>query len=360
MRATIVSQAAWTRNIRAGSKDVVTFPFQPSHYDGPATFPTSHDVLIGSRLDSKHLGMYADFLQYHPGNTLWHDAISRRLEWLPQYPALPRGLQLDLARGIVDDVVEAKASRFLYQVPASGKWIVLDRGAAENLTSQELFLRSNPVLQCLDREIRFLRSNCVYGPLRDTKLCRLDSSLVISLLDRIRHSSLRRVLASRDQGVPPLPTTARRISFQPRRSCCFRTLTTVRAETQIPSLTRKEKDKTRDSPVPLEGDIVQVLHGATIDDESGSIVPAWWLGKVVTVHPLGAFHVWLEASDAIEPFGATLVCSVVDDACMDTAEQYEGWMRSANGTYTNEYESELEIYEADDSDVDELGDESDE
>jgi hypothetical protein len=360
MRKSMVSQASWTRDIRDGNKDVVTFPFQPGDYEGPATSPTSLDVLIGSRLDSKHLGMYADFLQYHPGNKLWHDAILSRLEWLPQYSALPRGMEEELARRIVDDVVETKASRFLYQVPSSGKWIVLDRDAAANLTTQEIFLRSHPALQCLAREIRFLRSDCLYGPLRDTKLCRLDSSLLNSLVDRIRHPSMRRTTASRDQAVQLQPSPARSASLQPRRSCCTRTPTTVYAAEKIPSsISQSEKNKIRTSLVPQEGDTVQVLHGAMIDDASGGIVPAWWLGKVATVHPLGTFHVWLEASDASEPFGATLVCSVVDDDCMDAAEQYEGWVRSANGTYMNAYESELEFHEAEDSALDFLEHETD-
>jgi hypothetical protein len=359
MRNGIVSQAAWTRDIRHGSKDVVTFPFQPSDYEGPATSPTSLDVLIGSRLDSKHLGMYADFLQYHPGNKLWHDAILSRLAWLPPYSTLPRGLEEELARRIVDDVVGTMASRFLYQSPSSGKWIVLDHEAAANLTIQEIFLRSHPVLQCLAREIRFLRSDCLHGPLRDTKLCRLDSSLINSLDDRTRNPSMRRTRASRDEAVQLQPSTARCANFQPRRSCCTRTPTTAYAAQKIPPTSICEKSTIRASLVPQEGDTVQVLHGATIDDASGSIVPAWWLGKVATVHPLGTFHMWLEASDAIEFFGATLVCSVVDEDCMDAAEQYEGWMRLANGSYMNAYESELEFYESEDSDVDFLEDETD-
>jgi hypothetical protein len=352
MRKTIVSRAAWTRDIREGKKDVVTFPFQPSDYQGAATSPTSHDVLVGSRLDSKHLGMYSDFLKYHPGNRRWHETILRQLEWLPHFPALPRGLQHDLANRIVDDVAESKASRFLYQVPSSGKWIVLDRDASVNLTMQELFLGSHPVLQCLAREIRFLRSDCVYGPLRDTKLCRIDSSLVHSLLDQMRHPSTRRNTVSQDQIV-----STRGTSLHLRQCCCnYRTLTRHAAATTPSSIVRNDKNKIRAPSAPQEGDIVQVLHGAMINDESGGIVPAWWLGKVATVHPLGTLYVWLEASDAIEAFASSLVCSAVDDDCMDAAEEYDGWMRSENGTYVNKNESELEVYEMDDSEAEEIDD----
>ena len=163
-----------------------------------------------------------------------------------------------------------------------------------------------------------------------------------------------------DQYVPRLPSAARGTSLQPRHSCCNSASLTGHAAAKTPSPTsRNDKNKIRASVAPQEGDIVQVLYGATIDDEPGGIVPAWWLGKVATVHPLGAFHAWLEASDAIEPFDASLVCSAVDDDCMDTAEQYDGWMRSANGSYMHKYESELEFYEVDESYVDALDDETD-
>jgi hypothetical protein len=370
----VLDEAAWTRDIRQGRKDVVTFP--PDHkatYEGPATIPVWSDVLIESRLGSRHLGMYADFLEYHPGNVRWREAVVSRLEsGLTQYYRyrdLPPGLQRELARGIVRDLAEESSSRFLYQVPASGEWVVLDPTAAVSLTARELFLQSQPVLRALARELRFLRSVCLYGPLRSAALCQMwgGGSHILQALDALVLKPS--ALTSEAQARPSKVTMAGN-AFLPRRAR-RQTPTTASLSTMnsagrtVSSFPRSEVgvESCRKHWIPQEGDLVEALDGQLdVDEEDDGngdrVTPAWWPGTVVSAHPLGHYQVKLAAyvEGSAKWYSRAVVCLPDDHACKEVAELSEGWSRADDGGYVKPDSDEDEDDDEDDDDGDDEDD----
>ena len=90
-----LSQYTWAESIRSGTLFAKPFPYihhdnkrmmammENNHYEFTRAIrvPGKNQVLIGSRFDSRYIGLYNQFLDFHPGNYQWHKLLHQNA-WL--------------------------------------------------------------------------------------------------------------------------------------------------------------------------------------------------------------------------------------------------------------------------------------
>mmetsp|Transcript_4710 Transcript_4710/g.9146 ORF Transcript_4710/g.9146 Transcript_4710/m.9146 type:complete len:961 (+) Transcript_4710:168-3050(+) len=158
----------WAESIRSERFLMKPFPQASSvkikTREGPTTVPSVYDVLIGSRFDSRDIGAYNNFLNYHPGNKRFSDWIDASTEAFTDSPIL----QHALISSIVNDISK-NGGRFLQQNEI-GFWVRLPGTESAEYTRKQLVKRSNPLLAALDEELAFMIADARYGPLRGSSL----------------------------------------------------------------------------------------------------------------------------------------------------------------------------------------------
>jgi hypothetical protein len=198
-----IDESPWARDIAKGHHYNVVFPEAQNTkhsigleedvhgyglYDGPTVYPYKTDVLIETRMGSRHLAMYNDFIEYHPGNRFWRHMLSQQAIFFVMYNrvgGLPPAFAEAVVRNVVDTTQDQLGSRFLYQDMHTGDWMLLSRENVMKVTRRELHASYPRVLCPLVTEVRFFLSECLYGHLRDTALCRVHAP---AFLKRIRKS----------------------------------------------------------------------------------------------------------------------------------------------------------------------------
>ena len=168
----MVHRSPWSRSLMGGA--VLRRPFpeaasvaHPSTPGGPTTTPSRYDVLIGSRFDSRAIGKYNDFLDYHPGNVLWRSLLS---DHAPAFAAgegsalIQSGIAESLAR-----IVREQRGRYLLQ-NEFGDWVRLSSEQSIEHTRRALLKWTRPVIEGIDQEIAFMLAEARYGSLRETSL----------------------------------------------------------------------------------------------------------------------------------------------------------------------------------------------
>ena len=180
--------SAWAQNALKGKS--LMRPFPPAARrsmeeelvgvvsSGPTTFPSTLDVLLGTRFDAPWLGAYERWLDGHPGNRRFQQVIS---ELAPSYslkaastpPSQRRTLSSALVDAAVYKVVEENQGRFLQQNYRTGDWRVQTVQDNQQTVQLELACAALPVLEALrtrlDRSMDLLRFGTV---LRSTALAR--------------------------------------------------------------------------------------------------------------------------------------------------------------------------------------------
>ena len=150
-----IESSQWGQNVKLGRllKEPFHLPFMkiddPSLSIGPTTLPSNKDVLIGSRFDSKFLGSYNQWLEYHPGNTKFRSAISYYGPLLKSY----RGLPDSFSEQLVNSALANISGRFLEQDWRNGQWKVMTRNETKEHVRIALILSSNQYLKTLHSSI---------------------------------------------------------------------------------------------------------------------------------------------------------------------------------------------------------------
>jgi hypothetical protein len=92
----------------------IEFERDDSISDGPTTFPTSLDTLVGSRFDASYLGAYNRWLDYHPGNV----DIRTQFNHCSRMPIV-------LETACVDYILDNKRGEILEQDWRTGDWRIM-------------------------------------------------------------------------------------------------------------------------------------------------------------------------------------------------------------------------------------------
>lgn len=120
------------------------------------TVPERMDILFSHRFDSKHIGYYRKFLDYHPGNAQLNTDITLKSAIYNSYAQIPDLFGHRVVYDIIDKVYQT-GSRFLSQNDF-GEWTVMDRWEAEEIVVKRLLWSERGVFAALDEELSFLIS----------------------------------------------------------------------------------------------------------------------------------------------------------------------------------------------------------
>ena len=124
-----VKESEWGKSIRSGMAFRSPFPESDKimlvrdalH---PTTQPERHDVLFGTRFDAPFLGAYDRWLDYHPGNKEYNNAIEHVSTFAGSYDGLPVVFEEQVVASVLDSV---KPGRLLLQDWQSGDWKVYEK-----------------------------------------------------------------------------------------------------------------------------------------------------------------------------------------------------------------------------------------
>lgn len=150
----------WANNIRSNRLFARPFPIYEEEYlfRNPTTLPETVDVLVGTRFDSKVLGMYNQFLDYHPGNVQWRKLIDGSVG---TYDVIPP-LRLEIVHHMWE-LVDETGGRFLLQDEDWGGWRIMDKDDACWHIERTILYLGNGLIQVLDQELRGLVAEARFG-----------------------------------------------------------------------------------------------------------------------------------------------------------------------------------------------------
>ena len=161
-----VHSSKWAKDIAAGKTLMRPFPTDvssledPTVSEGKTTVPQRFDVLVGSRFDSPHIGMYSHWLDYHYGNRLFDDFVNvyggRSFRSLPSNIS-PRLIQAGI------DLVEERSGRFLQQDYRSGSWRQLNQSEVKSFVKLQMVIGRDNTLDVLRRELNFMYDHNRFG-----------------------------------------------------------------------------------------------------------------------------------------------------------------------------------------------------
>jgi len=156
----IINKTNWSKSIKAGN---IFIPFNNQQdviqSKAHSTVPEKMDVLVGIRYDAKYLGIYNNYLDFHPGNRLWLEGISTFHGYIRDYP---KNIQ-HLAIILIHDIVKRHGGRFLIQ-QEDGTWQILNEFDALERTRKKLL--PNDFLMKLLEEMRYIYAEVRFGHLK--------------------------------------------------------------------------------------------------------------------------------------------------------------------------------------------------
>jgi len=118
------------------------------------TVPEKMDILFSHRFDSKHIGYYRNFLNYHPGNVKFNTDIALQSATFNSYSQISNSFRHRLVKNILDNINQTGA-RFLYQNDF-GEWTTMYPSEVEKLVVKRLLEREHSVFAVLEDELSFL------------------------------------------------------------------------------------------------------------------------------------------------------------------------------------------------------------
>ena len=173
----LLSSSQWAKSIK--SNTLFAKPFRPinnGHSKNAlrqtSQLPGRDDVLIGSRYDSRYIGIYNHFLDFHPGNYKWHDILNKYASLYQSYG----GIISPVLKNHILETVTSEVGSFLKQ-DEFNVWRQLSPTEVEKYTNIIVRKKLNTLLSNLDQEISFLEADTRYqvqrrntGPLQKISL----------------------------------------------------------------------------------------------------------------------------------------------------------------------------------------------
>lgn len=138
----------------------------------PTTVPRENDVLLGMRYDSKYIGNYINFLDYHPGNKELKIQLDNHTDLYHSYKGLPTSFQDEVVTSIGESF-----NRLLLQ-NEFGEWAVMTNIEKRNHVLKHLTFGASgmSIFPALDREIAILLSNAWFDTtIRTSKAMKQDT-----------------------------------------------------------------------------------------------------------------------------------------------------------------------------------------
>lgn len=180
----VISVSPWAQDIRGGLLYQSPFPELDENdvVIGEVTLPVKGDILFPSRIDSPFLAGHNLIYNHQPGNAHYYQLLTSF--------SVPRATPSIIVKGIVENVinaVERNHGRFLKQNVA-GDWEVMEKDDIVLRVQKDLVVKSNPILQKVDQEIKYLVSETMYGRSRNSIMSRKHS---IDNLSRLEASLFR-------------------------------------------------------------------------------------------------------------------------------------------------------------------------
>jgi len=143
------------------------------------TLPKKKDVLIPTRLDSPFLAGQNFIFNQQPGNSYYNDLLQ---SFSGSFKNTPAVIRKKIIAEIVDGV-DKQDGRFLLQ-NKFGDWEILHDDELSPLIEKALVIESNSITKLVDREMRYLISECKHGKFRKSAMSRKFAlSNVINLKD---------------------------------------------------------------------------------------------------------------------------------------------------------------------------------
>lgn len=151
----------------------------PTVSEGRSTVPMRYDVLVGTRLDSRSIGVYSRWHDFHPGNRRFYEFVSNfggkvYRSYEDDHPNVFSQLMITSAM----KVNEQEDGQFLQQDFRTGDWYLMTEFETRRYIRLQLFLGTNSLLSSLKKEIDFIMGNYRFGALRGTAMSMLSQSFM--------------------------------------------------------------------------------------------------------------------------------------------------------------------------------------
>ncbi|CAJ1923193.1 unnamed protein product [Cylindrotheca closterium] len=277
-----VQSSPWARNISAGKTLMRPFPVakdvmrdDPSVVKGPTTVPLRTDVLVGTRLASKTIGVYSRWHDFHPGNRKFMKDVSafggkffRSLE--TSFPILAD----TVVQGAMQDI-QYDNGRFLQQDYRTGDWRLMSEAESLEYIRMKLFFGTNTVEAAIKGEIDYLLGDYRFGFARLMAMSKISQTRLQALeklLTRTHHneefSTSRRRLASFSSVTEKSKSQLKIDVASVVTPSCERVLEDDRASTNL------FKDFNKELPELRPYSEVNWHYTEDSEDEVGELIPA--------------------------------------------------------------------------------------
>ncbi len=276
-----IHSSPWARDIASGKTLMrpfpnVTDPVVRSDYPwriedkgdhhlerGLTTLPTRLDVLVGTRMNSRTIGSYAAWFDYHPGNSQFREFVNqfggpsfRRLLRLENEAAVQRmrignksitpAQQSRLIHEAAIEHIERRNARFILQEYSTGEWLVMKQKERDAYVQLMLIAGPSSLYSILKRELEFLLDKYRFGfQLRDYgALKRLSETYIhdlSSMIFAVPADTKKRRVRTRTSGDVTTNPSSRRPSIVLQISSATTTASLPRSRTKLGKWIAPEK-----------------------------------------------------------------------------------------------------------------------
>ncbi|KAG7362019.1 phytanoyl-CoA dioxygenase family protein [Nitzschia inconspicua] len=193
-----VQSTKWATGITSGKSWMRPFPSiedtarQESDVmvaSGMTTLPRRFDVLVGSRLNTRSIGAYQRWLDYHPGNRIFDEYIhtygGKRFREIWRGESFPKSLAENVVETGLNMLKTHRSGRFLDQDYRSGDWREMNSLESKEYIQMRLFVGPrNTLLGVLKQEVDYMVDEYRHGWQRNYKSMSWYSQLYLTQLSR--------------------------------------------------------------------------------------------------------------------------------------------------------------------------------
>jgi hypothetical protein len=159
----------------------------------PTTHPDKNDILLGNRYDSKNIGHYTNFLDYHPGNREWIKVLSLYSRFYKDYSGLPPVFQQQIKSASKHHI--GSNGRMLTQ-NYFGEWTIMDQYDVQKTVDRRLAMGVDTLSSTLYKSIAIEAADARHGPQQSGTLV-----MLLKTLDNLER--WKEIIAPSSTAAPP-------------------------------------------------------------------------------------------------------------------------------------------------------------
>lgn len=169
---------------------------------GITTLPRRFDVLVGTRLNTKSIGAYQRWLDYHPGNRIFDEYVNtyggKHFREIWRGESLPSSLAKNVADTGFKMLDVHRSGRFLDQDYRTGDWREMNELESKQYIQMRLFVgpRSS-LLGSIKQEVDYMFDDLRYGLPREFKSMSWHSQQYLTQLSRTMFTAWPRRVKTR-------------------------------------------------------------------------------------------------------------------------------------------------------------------